>query len=73
MIDIKFEADEVVLKFPKQLVSSDYVQSFLERLRIETILRKSALSEEQAWELSEEIKRQWWQKNKEGFLRGNGS
>jgi len=73
MIDIMFEADEVVLKFPKQLVSSDYVQNFLERLRIETILQKSALSEEQAWELSEETKRQWWAKNKEGFLRGNGS
>lgn len=69
MIAIMFEADDVVLKFPRQLVSADYVQSFLERLRLENILKKSALTEEQAWELSEEIKREWWQKNKETFLQ----
>lgn len=31
MIDITFEANDVVLKFPKQFVSLDYVQNFLER------------------------------------------
>jgi hypothetical protein len=70
MIAITFEADEVVLKFSKQLVSSDFVQSFLERLRQESIFQKSRLTEEQAWELSEEIKQQWWEKNKEKFLQG---
>jgi hypothetical protein len=69
MIDIMFETDDVVLRFPKQLVSSVYVQNFLERLRLETIALKSRLSEEQAWELSEEAKQQWWQKNKQAFLR----
>ena len=71
MIDITFEANDVVIKFPKQFVSSDYVQNFLERLRLETIAQKSQLLEEQAWELSEEVKQQWWQKNKEMFLHMN--
>ncbi len=71
MIDITFEANDVVIKFPKQFVSSDYVQNFLERLRLETIAQKSQLLEEQAWELSEEVKQQWWEKNKEIFLHMN--
>jgi hypothetical protein len=69
MIDITFEANDVVLKFPKQFAPSDYVQNFLDRLRLETIAQKSQLLEEQAWELSEEVKQQWWQKNKEIFLQ----
>lgn len=72
MLNIAFEANEVVIKFPKQLVTSDYVQNFLERLRLETNLQKSTFSEEAGWELSEELKGDWWQKNKETFLkRGN--
>jgi hypothetical protein len=73
MIDVMFEANDVVLKFPKQLVSSAYVQDFLERLRTESVLQRSQLTEEQAWELSEELKEAWWQKNKESFLLRAGS
>lgn len=42
MINIMFDDDDdddVVRKFPKKLVPSDYLQNFLERLRVETILR----------------------------------
>jgi len=70
MVQISFSDDEAILKFPKQLVSSAYVQEFLQRLRLEAIVEKSQLTEEQAWELSEEIKQEWWQKNKEKFLKG---
>jgi len=69
MVQITFKDDDAILKFPKQLVSSGYVQEFLERLRLEAIVEKSQLTEEQAWELSEEIKENWWQKNKEKFLK----
>jgi len=70
MVQITFKDDEAILRFPKQLVSSAYVQEFLERLRLEAIVEKSHLTEEQAWELSEEIKQEWWEKNKEKFLKG---
>ena len=69
MVDITFEEDEAILKFPKQFVSTDYVQQFLERLRLEAIVEKSKLTEKQAWELSEQLKQEWWQKNKEKLLK----
>jgi len=69
MVQITFKDEEAILKFPKELVSSSYVQEFLERLRLEAILEKSQLTEEQAWELSEEIKAEWWKKNKDKFLK----
>ncbi len=68
MIDITFEAEDVVLKFPKRLVSSSYLQDFLEKLRLEMLAMKSRMTEEQVWELSEDVKQQWWDKNKELFL-----
>ncbi|MFQ5708274.1 MAG: hypothetical protein ACE5HO_12535 [bacterium] len=71
MVQITFKDDEAILRFPKQLVSSGYVQAFLERLRLEAIVEKSQLTEEQAWELSEEIKQEWWQKNKDKLLKRN--
>ncbi len=69
MIDITFIKDEAILKFPKQFASADYVQQFLERLRLEAISEKSELTEEQAWELSEQLKQEWWNNNKDGILK----
>ncbi|MBN2011810.1 hypothetical protein JW960_20945 [candidate division KSB1 bacterium] len=69
MIEITFEKDDAILKFPKQLIASDYVQEFLERLRLEEIAEKSEISDQQTWELSEQLKKEWWQKNKEKFLK----
>ena len=69
MVEITFDKNEAILKFPKQLVSSEYLQQFLERLRLEAIVEKSKMTEEQAWELSEQIKQEWWQKNKMKILK----
>ena len=69
MVQISFIEDEAILKFPKQLISSAYVQEFLERLRLEIIAEKSQLSDDEAWELSEEIKEEWWRKNKDDLLK----
>lgn len=69
MIQILFKDDEAILKFPKQLISSGYVQEFLERLRLEAIAEKSLLSDKDAWDLSEELKRNWWKENKSDLLK----
>ncbi len=69
MVEITFEKDAAILKFPKAFVSSNYVQQFLERLRLEAIVEKSILTEDQAWELSEQLKQEWWEKNKEKFIK----
>lgn len=68
MVEILFEKDKAVLKFPKELLVTEYVQKFIERLKIETIVEKSKLTEEQATALAEEIKKEWWERNKEKFL-----
>ena len=69
MVEITFKKDDAILKFPKKLVASDYVQKFLDRLRLEAIVEKSKLTEEQARNLSEGIKDRWWQKNKAEILK----
>ena len=64
---VKVENEDIVLSFPKNLVSSKYVSRFIERLEMEKIAQKSELSEEDAWKLSEEIKKSWWDKNRDRF------
>ena len=70
MVQISFSDNEAIVKFPKNLMSSDYVQEFLQRLRLEAIAEKSQLTEESAWKMSEELKEKWWQENKASFLKG---
>lgn len=71
MIDISYEHDEVIVKFPKQLIATDkYVYDFVELLRIKQLLEKSQMTEQQIWELSEEIKQNWWDEHKNEFLAG---
>lgn len=68
MVEITFDGHQAILKFPKKYVSTKYVQQFLERLRLEAIVEKSRLTEEQAWEMSEQIKHKWWEENKKNIL-----
>lgn len=68
MISIKYENEDAVLIFPKRLVSNDYVQNFIERLNVETIIWKSRLTEKDIMELSEKIKKDWWRKNRDRFI-----
>lgn len=68
MISIKYENEDAVLIFPKRLVSNDYVQNFIERLNVETIIQKSRLKEKDIIELSEKIKKDWWRKNRDRFI-----
>ncbi len=66
-MQLTFEKDEVILKFPRDLLSDAYVQDFFERLKSEMIVRKSRPSEEAAWELSEEIRQNRWEKTEKDF------
>ena len=68
MIEIKIENKNVVLSFPKDLISSKYIFRFIELLEMEKIAQKSELSEDDAWKLSEEIKGKWWEGNKLDIL-----
>lgn len=67
MIEVKAEEGVVHMIFPTDGMSADQVNDFVTWLRVESIARRSKLSEEAAWKLSEEIKADWWEKNSSRF------
>jgi hypothetical protein len=50
-------------------VPADRLNSFLDWLRLEAIVRRSDLTEEAASKLADEIKQVWWAANKDRFIR----
>jgi RNA polymerase-interacting CarD/CdnL/TRCF family regulator len=60
MLDIKLENNEFVMRIPKVLISDVYLRKLIERLELELKVKKIKMTEEQAWEISEEIKSDWW-------------
>jgi hypothetical protein len=60
MIELHFNNQQAVLSFPQELLSADYVQDFLDRLKVEAVLEKSQLTEAQASTLAESIQENWW-------------
>lgn len=68
MIQIRYDTDDIVVTIPADLTSSDYVQTFLERLRVDAILSRSAATNAQIRDLAEEIDAAWWARNRERFV-----
>ena len=69
MLQVKEQDGNWVITIPKDRIGKDFVLRFLERLELENLLQQSALTEEQAQQLSEELKTGWWEANKEATLR----
>lgn len=57
------EGNNIIVKIPTKLISKEFVKKFIERIEVETILKKSKLTRKQAWDLSEEIKNEFWKKS----------
>lgn len=72
MLEINKEGDIFTIKFTRDDISEDFLQKLLTKFKIEKLLEKSQLTQEQAWELSEEIKEKWWNENKNWILRKIG-
>jgi len=68
MLKLSFENEYAVIKFPKALITQDYIQQLLQKIQLETSVENSELSEEQAWELSEQLKDEWWKEHKSSLL-----
>ena len=67
MIEVKAENGLVHITFPTEGMSAAQVNDFVTWLRVESIARRSKLTEQAAWQMSEEIKAGWWEKNKQRF------
>ena len=63
MIEVKTENGVVQITFPVNGLSPNEVNEFVTWLRTEGIARHSKLTEQDSWQLSEEIKANWWDKN----------
>jgi hypothetical protein len=55
------------MTFSTDGMSPEQVNDFVTWLRAEGIARRSKLSEEAVWHLSEEIKADWWKRNQQRF------
>ena len=63
MVQIMREGDYFTIKFARQDVSEDFLDKLLRRFEVEETLTRNAMHEEEAWQLSEEIKESWWAEN----------
>lgn len=55
--------------FKVNITINNYVEKFIERIELELLIEKSQMTDKEAWKLSEEIKEEWWKKNKDKVLK----
>ena len=72
MIAVKAENDRLQVTIPTEGLTPDEINDFVSWLRVETIARRSKLTPETAWKLSEDIKSDWWQANEHRFTPQGG-
>ena len=67
MIAVKAEKERLEVSIPTEGMTPEEISNFVSWLRVETVARRSKLTEDAAWNLSEEIKSDWWQANEHRF------
>ena len=67
MIAVKAEHDRLQVTIPTAGMTPGEVNDFVSWLRVESVIRRSKLTPEAAWKLSEDIKSEWWQANERRF------
>jgi hypothetical protein len=72
MIGVTTENDRLLVTIPTQGLTPDEVNDFVAWLRVEAVARRSRLTPEAAWKLSEDIKSDWWNANEQRFAPGGG-
>ena len=68
MFSIKKTGKDYSLRFPAGVARAEYVERFLNYLRLAEISSKNKMNQEVTFELSESFKSQWWEENREKFL-----
>jgi hypothetical protein len=69
MIEVKADKGIVQVTFATEGMSPEQINAFVAWLRVEAIARRSQMTEEAAWQLSEEVEADWWEKNKQRFTK----
>jgi hypothetical protein len=68
-IIIENTADQMILKLNKKVFDENYLISLVKRLQIESIAQKSSFDSD-ILKIAEQINQEWWDKNKDEFLKG---
>ena len=68
-IQVNSNATDMIINIPKSSISPEIVMQILKRFRFEELIQKADF-EEDIDDLGEEIKADWWQRNREKYLRG---
>jgi hypothetical protein len=68
MITVETTDAGVRVTVPKDEVPPERLNAFLDWLRFESLTRQSHLTEEEADRLAEEVKADWWARNKQRFI-----
>src|ERR1035441_3349821 len=63
MIAVKAENGCLQVTIPTEGMTPGEVNDFVSWLRVESVVRLSRLAPEAAWQLSEDMKSEWWQAN----------
>src|ERR1017187_5755147 len=72
MIAVKAENGCLQVTIPTEGMTPGEVNDFVSWLRVESVVRRSRLTPEAAWKLSEDIKSDWWQANERRFTPEGG-
>jgi len=73
MITVETTDTSIHVTIPKDELPAERLNSFLDWLRLEGIVRRSSLSEEEAGRLADELKAGWWAANKHRFIKSPGA
>ena len=67
MIAVEANKNEIRVSIPTEGMPAEAVSAFVNWLRVEAAARRSRLTDETAWKLSEDIKSDWWKQNQSRF------
>jgi len=67
VFDVQSREDKIIITIDRSSVAINFLESLLDRLRVEQLVRKAEFIGDIVVE-AESIKREWWRKNKDRFL-----
>ncbi|MCX6150502.1 MAG: hypothetical protein NTX22_08280 [Ignavibacteriales bacterium] len=68
-LSINSTRDKIIIEIDKKVFDPRFINNLLKGLRFEELVARGNFSK-QIVDLSEEIKQNWWKKNKKKYLRG---
>lgn len=69
MIRLDKNQETYTIQFSKDDLPEDFFNKLLKKVAIENTLKKSKATEKDTVQLSEDIKEEWWNNNKEWILK----